>query len=323
MTVSQSNTAAALPVGFQQTFRMQRTAAQTGVVQMCFAQEVESVNAFQFQGQTAELEFNAFTGANFSPAAPFNMTAYIIYGTSTDEGASKMAFGLNAGGGGASAWTGQANATAAVIGLGGVSTLGRYAAVASIPATATELGVALCYTPVGTAGTTDAIYFSGIQLTRNPTNAKYASATVGYSCDNTNNVQINCATFERRPASLEGLLQYRYRYWLTEVTGPSVVTTCRARSVTVADCNFNFPVPMRVAPTMTYTTGFGVETTTAGGTINNCSALATSANVASTAVSTQAVMVACTATTVPAAGTADFLWNNNAGGIIKATAEMT
>jgi hypothetical protein len=36
-----------------------------------------------------------------------------------------------------------------------------------VPAGATELAVALCYTPVGTAGANDYVTFSGIQLTRN------------------------------------------------------------------------------------------------------------------------------------------------------------
>ncbi len=124
MTVSRDSTAADLPSNYQYAFKMARTASQTGVIQMCMAQEIESANAYQFAGQTAELDFHAVTGANFS-AAGANMTAYIVTGTSTDEGMQKLAWGLNAGGGGSTAWTGQTNATAAVISLGAVSTAGR------------------------------------------------------------------------------------------------------------------------------------------------------------------------------------------------------
>ena len=317
MTVSRDSTASDITAGYKYAFKMARTSGQTGVVQMCMAQEVESANVYQFQGATAELDFHAYTGANFS-ATNSRMTAYIVTGTGTDEGMTNLAFGLNAGGGGASGWTGQANATAAVISLGGVSTAGRYAAVASIPSTATEIGVVLCYTPVGTAGTNDYIAFSGIQLTRNSSLASYVSTTAGYPCTG-----INCSSFDRsRGQGLEALLQERYYYQISEVTGPSVIAVGRSHSTTVAEAFVPFPVLMRAAPTMTYTAGFATETTAAGGTLGACSALATSSTVTSTASALSGVSVACTATTVPAAGVTIQLFNNGGSGAIKASAEL-
>lgn len=326
MTVSRDSTAADLSTGYQYAFKMARTSGQTGVVQMCMLQEIESANSYQFAGQTAELDFHAVTGANFS-AANSNMTAYIITGTGTDQGvagSNSVAAGLNSGGGGSGSWTGQANATAAVINLGGTSVAGRYAAVATIPSTATEIAVALCYTPVGTAGTNDYVAFSGIQLVRNAALASKASATAGYSCtDNVSNTQINCSSFDRsRNNTQEALLQQRYYWQLSEITGPAAIANCRSHSVTVAECQVYFPVAMRVAPTMTYAAGFATETTTAGGTLGACSAVATATTVASTAPSTQGVQVACTATTVPAAGSANILWHNGGSGAIKASAEL-
>jgi hypothetical protein len=317
MTVSRDSTASDVASGYHYAFKMARTSGQTGVVQMCMAQEIESANVYQLRGQTAELDFHAYTGANFS-AANANMTAYVVTGTGTDEGMVNLAFGLNAGGGGAAAWTGQANATAAVISLGAVSTAGRYAAVASIPSTATEAAVVLCYTPVGTAGTNDYVAFSGIQLVRNSSLASYASATVGYPC-----TSISCTAFDRtRGISLEALMQYRYYYQINEATGPSVIAVGRSHSTTVAEAFLPFPVPMRVVPTMTYTAGFATETTAAGGTLGACSALATSSTVASTAAALTGVSVACTATTVPAAGVTIQLFNNGGSGVIKANAEL-
>jgi len=322
VTVSRSNTAAALPVGYQQSFRMQRTAAQTGVVQVCMAQEVESANALQLAGQTVELDFHAFTGANFS-AASQQMKAYIIYGTGTDEGMTNMAFGLNGGGGGATGWTGQTN-IGETIGLQAVSTLGKYAAVAKIPATATEVGVALCYTPVGTAGTTDALYFSGIQLVPNAnlTSVALSASGNGFSCDNTANTQLQCSAFQRRSQALESLLQYRYYYQISE--GATVLDrgVCRSRSVTTCSWNIQFPTVMRIAPTVTYTAGFAVETTVGGGTLNACSALANDATVTGATPSTTNAYALCTATTVPAAGTVDQVYDNNGSGAVKATAEL-
>jgi hypothetical protein len=157
-----------------------------------------------------------------------------------------LAYGLNAGGGGSTGWTGQANATAAVIPLGGVSTLGRYTAVANIPSTATEIAVALCYTPVGTAGTNDYIAFSGIQLVRNSVLASYANTTAGYSA-----TSIPASSFDRRLAGLEAVYQYRYAYALNEgsVTAGAVFATGQAPSATTCTALIPFPTVMWKAPT--------------------------------------------------------------------------
>lgn len=248
MTVSRSNTAAALPAAYQQTFRMQRTASQTGVVQMCLAQEVESVNSYQFQGQVAELDFHAYLGANYSGGT--SLTAYIITGTGSDEGMSALAFGLNAGGGGGAGWTGQANATAAVIPLSTVSTGGRYAAIGLIPAAATEIGVAICYTPTGTAGTTDAVYLAGIQLVRNPLNAAFVNTGVGYS---STTQYLTMAGFERRSQQAETAMQQRY-FWEVAEPAASIGVGYVGTYDTTTTCELTVqtPVSMRAAPTLAF-----------------------------------------------------------------------
>jgi hypothetical protein len=53
-----------------------------------------------------------------------------------------------------------------------------------------------------------------------------------------------------------------------------------------------------------------------------CSALATAQTVASAAANAGGVLVNCTATTIPAAGIASFLYSNNGTGTIKASAEL-
>jgi hypothetical protein len=322
MTVSQDTTAGDLTPGFKSAFKMARTAAQTGVVPVCMGQVIETVNAIQLAGSTVEASFNAFTGATFSAAAPFNMTVFITTGTGTDEGSAKFAFGINGGGGGGSGWTGQANATAAVVSLGGVSTAGRYAAVANIPATATEVGIALCFTPTGTAGANDYIAFEGIQLIKNNGQSALASATLGFNCT----TGIQCKAFDKRLQTLESNYQQRYFYSLKETAAASAFAPCWASSVTVAQCLLTFPTTMRAGPVFSgdggFTAGFAVPTTTAGGTLGACTALAVSVNIASTVATTQDVLLACTATTVPAAGSAGMLYNNGAAGVIKASAEL-
>jgi hypothetical protein len=318
MTVSRSSTAADLPTGYQYAFKMARTSGQTGVVQVCMGQDIESANVYQMQGQTVEFDFHAITGANFSPTSA-NMTAYIVYGTGTDEGAAKMAYGINAGGGGGSAWTGQANATAAVINLGGVSVAGRYAAVATIPATATEAGVALCWTPTGTASTNDYVAFDGMQLVRNSSLASLVSTTVGYNCAAGT---IQCSSFDRsRLITQESLLQYRYYYEIDETAAIFPVAPCSAVDTTHTNCLVQFPVAMRAAPTLTFVSGFATPTSTTQATLGACT-LTAATTVTSTVAGTLNSLVNCAATTIPAAGIASFLYSNNGSGKIKASAEM-
>ncbi len=259
MTVSDVTTAAALPIGSAHAFRMQRTASQTGVVQMCMAQELTSINSYYLQGHTVELDANVYTGANFSGTG---LTAYVVYGTSTDEGMQKLSYGLNAGGGGSVGWTGQANATAAVIPLGAVSTAYRIMAVASIPTTETEVGVALCYTPVGTAGTTDALYFDNIELRKADGLANFANTTVGYVLGGTSgNVAIatlggvvqnvTVPAYSRRDYFDEQKLQLAYYWQINEPAASKVVGNGNYQTATICDVQIPTPVPMRIAPTLT------------------------------------------------------------------------
>jgi hypothetical protein len=321
MTVSRDSTAADIGPGYQYAFKMARTSGQTGVVQMCMVQEVESVNSYQFQGATAELDFHAVAGANFS-AASSNMTAYIVTGTGTDEGISKLAFQFNGGGGGSSTWAGQANATAAVIPISTVNN--RYAAVATIPATATEIAVILCDTPVGTAGTNDYIAFSGIQLVRNPALASSVSTTAGYNCSAG---VIICTGFDRRNQGIESALQYRYYYQITESATAAVVEgSCVSSTTSISNCFVKFPQALRVAPTMTYATGFLASAQSASTSGFACTGLTTSATVTGFGPSTTGVLIDCASSAAgPAAGTSGWFWDAGTGtptGAIKASAEL-
>jgi hypothetical protein len=79
---------------------------------------------------------------------------------------------------------------------------------------------------------------------------------------------------------------------------------------------------MRAAPTLAYANGFATATTTAGTTLGACTTLATATTIASTAPNVNGVLVSCTASTVPAAGSGDILYSNNGTGKIKASAEL-
>ena len=292
MTVSKDTTAADLPANaYAAGFKMARTSGQTGVIPVCMTQEVETTNSVMFQNATAELDFYATAGSNFS-AASNALTAYIITGTGTDEGVSKMAFAFNAGGGGSSTWAGQATTVADVATISTTPT--RFAAVGVIPTGTTEIGVVFCYTPVGTAGTNDYVALSGLQLTRNASLTSIAAQTTAVDCST-----INCSSYDRRLQGTETSLEQRYYYRITDSGANTVpVTLCQATTAAAVVCPIQFPTTMRAAPTATAsaTTAFG-DTATAGAP-TACTAFA----VVASSTSTQAGKVTCTTGATTTAG---------------------
>lgn len=309
MTVSRDSTAADLTPGYQYAFKMARTSGQTGVVQVCMAQEVESSITYQYQSNTAEFLFRAVAGANFSAASNL-LQVYIVTGTGVDEGMQKLAWGLNAGGGGSTAWTGQANTLAGSVAISPTSV--KYVAAASIPSTATEMAVVLCWTPTGTAGTNDYVALSGLQLDRNDA----LSSAVGLV---QSSAQINSSSIERRPIQVETALQQRYFYQLTD-SGAATVRYALGQATTTAAAVFiiPFPVPMRIAPTAvaSATTAFG-DTATAGAA-TACTGFA----IVASATSTTAGAVTCTAGATMTAGGASQLVGAATSANVNFSAEL-
>lgn len=307
MTVSKTTTAADLPgtFTFGSGFKMARTSGQTGVVPVCMMQEVETVNSYQFSGTVAELDFHATAGANFSAASNV-MTAYLISGTDVNGGTSNAAFGLNTGGGSATAWTTQAN-QAVTFTLTTTNT--RYGAAFLVPAGTTEVAVALCYTPVGTAGTNDYIAFSGIQLTRNSSLASVAGTTQGALAPN----DTRAKAFARRLQAIETEMQQRFYYQITDSVANTVpIALCQATTTTAIVCPIPFPVTMRAAPTATAsaTTAFGFTAT--AGAPTACTAFA----VVASSTSAAAGKVTCTTgATVTAGGSSQLVGANTTANV--------
>lgn len=271
-SVAQDSTAAEKPATVLYAAKIARTG--TGVVQNCFGQEVESTSSYRFAGNTAELDFNVYAGAGFS-AAGGALQVYILYGTGTDDGAQKMAWGLNSGGGGSTAWSGMANALNSAA-IGGVnpttttvtlplSTLSRYAAVANIPATATELGVAICWKPVGASPSNDYIALSNIQLVVNNNLASYAGTITSTVAG------ISASSFEHRPIGIEALLQNRYLQSVVEPAASiSVAPSGQGASTTTCVLSIPLPVTMRAAPTFSAIgTALGATTWTVTHVVTN------------------------------------------------------
>lgn len=323
VTVSQYTTAAALPTGTKAGFKVQRTAGQTGVVETCMGQALESTLSYAMAGQTAEIDLWAAPLTNYS-AANAAFKVYLVSGTGAEEGSAKMAYTVNAGGGAGAAWTGGV-ATGVTVTTTGIGTVNRYTVAIPVPSTATEVGVAICYTPVGTAGTTDGIVFSDIQLTRNSALTTVAG-TAGVALPAND---ARAKAFARRPIAMEAQLQYRYAMVWSEATlyaaagsQATPMAPCAAVDTTHTNCWLNFPVPLRTAPTMTFANGFASPTTTSQATLGACTTLSLAQTVSGAITTNNGVLVNCAATTIPAAGVASFLYASSGTGKITASAEL-
>ena len=355
-TTIASGTTEVLPaLGTTKALRFARTTSTTGA-QQCVGQTLDQNQAAPLIGQNAVFSFYELNGAGQS-ASGGGFTAQISYsanaaaaGTQATLGfagsvGSKYAIGTNASTFGTGGPTSQTAATpvvqsvatqaaaapTTVLGGGSVGTNGfvtfagsttwtRYVVAAPIPATipgtstaVTDVSVEVCFTPTGTgASTSDWIELQGLQLEAKPS-AVTPMLPSGV---------ITPTAFERRPASVEALIDYSYWYYNFE--NQSIITavaTCENTSTTVANCFVPYPVPMRIVPAVQYTSGFQAFVQVGETSVNACTlaAAATYALVPNNLGTT----VQCTATTLPAAGTANILstlGTSSATGIISASA---
>ena len=307
--IARGSTAADLPSGYLYDIALTHTNTTGG--QLCMGQTVLSANSYGLAGQTVELDFHAGLGAGYSGGS---LTATIATGTVANEGMTAFAGGT---------WTGYAAASAAVIPLAATANGPRYAVIAELPTNTAEIGVSFCYT-AGTTDTNDYIAFDGVQLVRNPAMLPFVNTTLGYALA-TPPSGMAATPFVRRDQATESNLQYAYYYQVTE-TGSSSGSDeysrglCRSRSTTTCSWDVKFPVPMNQAATVTLANGFAVETTVAGGTLNVCT-LTNDTTVSAALASTTDAYVLCTASTVPAAGTVDQVYDDGGTGKVKASAE--
>jgi hypothetical protein len=205
------------PTGFRNSLRCQRTNGDSSTGDVYLLQNLETVNSYQFAGQSVTLSFWARCGANYS-AASSGLVARVYSGTGTDE----TGYG--------SGWAGTAtvvNQTATL-----TTSWQRFSYTGSVGSTATQLQVFFAETPVGTAGANDWFEITGVQLEVGPV----------------------ATPFEFEP--YEATLRKCQRYYLLAVIGTSKAfananyyTSTNVRGV------YHFPAAMRIGPSMVVTTG--------------------------------------------------------------------
>ena len=308
MVVSKDLTAGVTPPGFNAAYKMQRQSGATGVSPLCLTQELSSTNSVSLQGKFVELDFNVFGGPNVS--SPL-VRIFVVVGTGVNEGVGKLAFGLNGGGGGSVGWTGQANVVSANFSPIAAGALVHPAVVGRLPINETEVGVALCAFPSGTAGAGDYLDFSGVQMRLAPALASFASAVTAYAAQ-----ALQVPPFIWRLGNQEALLQQAYYWQRNEGAGLDVIgPNCRSVTALRADCFLLFPVPMGQTPSMAFVPGFATDANSGG--LEACTGLAVSPGMVATVLG---VTIGCAAGSNVKA--ASFLYENGGSGVISADAEL-
>lgn len=208
--------------GFNTALRFQRQSGNANTAPINMGQVLETLDSIRCQGLPVVFSGFIYAGANFS-AANGAVTIQIISGTGTDQSAANLAAG---------AWTGT-NVVATIV-LNLTNSAQFFQITGTVPLNATQLGVLITYTPVGTAGTNDFLRVLGLQL------------EIGTSASN----------FEHRDIEVELALCQRYAFVIAEAAAGvaqgagGVATGTNAVNFTIA-----LPTPMRAAPTVTVTVG--------------------------------------------------------------------
>jgi len=194
--------------------RVQRNSGTTATTGVFFSQSFESINSTAFMGKTVTFSFYARAGANYSSASNA-LTVKVDTGTGTDQSI------INTWSGAASAIGGNQTATL-------TTTWQRFTYTGTASATGTQIGFYFSYTPVGTAGAADYFEVTGVQLEIASSASAYSPATATYATE-----LVACQ-----------------RYYYKHIVTGNVVTGATSGTA-VAEAPLNFPVTMRIAPTIT------------------------------------------------------------------------
>jgi hypothetical protein len=207
--------ATGLGVGFPQQMALNRNNGATSTGRISAGQIIESNNLLDLQGKTITFSFTARAGTTFS-ATSSSIQVQVYSGTVADQGLASLQSG---------SWTGLTaplDTTQAI-----TTTNTTYSFSCAVPSGCKELAVFVRFTPTGTAGADDTLYFTNAQL----------------------EVGSNATSFEYRPYGTELALCQRY---FQNVVTASVYSYFGCFGATAAfSCTYSYKVQMRVIPTVT------------------------------------------------------------------------
>ena len=211
------------PTGIQYFLRAFRTAGTTSTSNINVVQSIDTINSIPLAGKTVTLSMYLRKGAN----GPSNLNIALVWGTNTDG----------------SLWAGGGNG-GTIAGASQVITTSwaRYSYTATVPSNATQLFVWAYYSATGTAPANEYYDITGVQL------------EVGSVATN----------FSRAGGSIGGELALCQRYYYRRGAQSAIYAyfaTGDANSATEAKIFIQYPVEMRVGPTLTpiNTTSFAIQ----------------------------------------------------------------
>ncbi|NEU94808.1 hypothetical protein [Bradyrhizobium uaiense] len=269
-SISVSRAAVSAVLGFAQALQFGRAAANTNTAVISLGQVLESADVYRLQGKQVTLSFWALAGANWSPVNG-NLNVQLNTGTGVNEGSASMIAGTWAGYQSRQLLPNQSVAPAAGSNIAQpiAATWKQYSFTGVVPTNASELGIQLNATPVGTAGAADYIQIMGVQL-------ELGSAA---------------SVFEARDIQVETEICQRYAWVTPEPAAGVIVGSGMNTGAATQVFYMATPVQMFKAPTVTVTAGTfktnqaGTATATAitAGTTHTVNAISINGNSAGTA----------------------------------------
>jgi hypothetical protein len=192
--------------------RVQRDSGNTSTQGLNFETGVESTNSIPFAGKAVTVSFYARKGADYSTTSNA-LTVGLYSGTGTDQKPS--------------AYTGSVLVVGTTVTL--TATWQRFTATGTVGATATEIGIFVNNTPVGTAGAADYYEITGVQV----------------------DIGSVALPIRRTGSTIQGELSAAQRYYQRFGGQAAYQTLGSAMSNTTTNIYglFTLPVPMRVIPT--------------------------------------------------------------------------
>jgi len=137
-------------LGFRYSAQLGRTASNTGTNVISAYTVLETENCRHLQSKKVTLSFYAKKGANYSAASDL-FTVLLQSGKGTDQASTLIG-----------SFTSEANQISIAATL--TTSWQRFQGTVTLPNDITQLYVQAKYTPVGTAGADDNVYFTGVQL---------------------------------------------------------------------------------------------------------------------------------------------------------------
>ena len=202
--------------GFQYCARVQRANGDTSTQSIQFCQIIENLNMYDLANLPVTISFYARTAP--SGYSGGQLTIIVPTGTGNDQGSFAFANGT---------WTGGGSAITVSQTL--TSTATRYTFTGICGAGINEMAIQFLWTPTGTAGSTDYIEITGVQL----------------------EVGSVATPFERRQFGQELMLCQRYY-----LAGNTISILGYGTSGGFAGNMVFFPVTMRASPTIVQTNTF-------------------------------------------------------------------